>query len=77
MNGLFVILGLFSLIGVWMIVSPVGFITWFKSARPDLKGNPAIREMEDNPAAITFVKFLGAVFLSVTSVIFLAFAFAH
>lgn len=75
MNGdrvLLVILAIFVLVGVWMIVTPVGFIAWFKSARQDLRDNPNFMAMEDDPAAKSFVRFLGVLFIGVTVVSFVA-----
>jgi uncharacterized membrane protein len=80
MNGkgvLFFLLAMFALIGVWGIVSPVAFITWFKSARPDLRDKPNFMNMEDNPAVILFVRFFGTAVLAVVVVIFVAFVFAR
>jgi hypothetical protein len=65
-------LALFALIGVWMVARPVAFRTWFKSARPDLKDNPDLTDLEGNPAATSFVKFLGIFFICITFVAFLA-----
>jgi hypothetical protein len=70
-------LALFALIGVWMVARPVGFLTWFKSARSDLKNNPDFTDLEDNPAAKSFVKFLGILFICITFVAFLALAAAR
>jgi hypothetical protein len=67
-------LALFALIGVRMVVRPVGFLTWFKSARPDLKNNSDLTDLEVNPAATSFVKFLGILFICITFVAFLALA---
>ena len=63
---------LFTLIGVWMVARPVAFLFWFKSARPDLKNNTNLTDLEGNPTATSFVKFLGILFICITFVAFLA-----
>jgi hypothetical protein len=67
-------LALFALIGAWMVARPVAFLTWLKSARPDLKNNQDLTDLEGNPAATSFVKFLGILSICITFVAFLALA---
>jgi hypothetical protein len=71
------LLALFALIGAWMLVYPVRFIAWFKSARPDLRYNTDFTDIEDNPEYKAFVKFLAIVFICGAVVCFIAFAIAR
>ena len=64
-------LALLALIGFWLVMSPVAFISWFKSARRDLRDKPSFTD--DNPAAISFVKFLGIFLIVVVAVALVAF----
>ena len=57
-----IMLGAFSLLGVWAIVDPSGIIGWVKQARPELD--------DYDPSAHAVVRFIGAWFIILPAVIF-------
>jgi hypothetical protein len=70
-----ILLATFALVGVWMVVSPADVVGWYWSARPDVRRNPDFTE--NNPAVISFVKFMGSLFIEITVLVFVTFMFAR
>jgi len=64
-----VVFALFVLLGVWAMVNPAGVIGWAKRAHPSLS--------ENDPAAQSVAKFIGAWFVGLSVLVFLVFVFAR
>jgi hypothetical protein len=66
---LLTLLGFFSLVGVWMFISPQQYVLWIKNARPSL------RLKEDDPRALATARFIGGCFVACSILFFVAFVF--
>ena len=62
-----VVLAACALLGVWAMVNPAGVIGWAKRAHPSLS--------EEDPEVQSVAKFIGACFVGMSILVFLAFAF--
>jgi len=67
--GLFLVLAMFSLVGVWAIVVPSAVFSWAKRAHPNISENDA--------KAQSVARFIGAGFVVFSTMIFVALLFAH
>jgi hypothetical protein len=66
-----ILLGFFSLVGVWMFISPEQYVLWIKNARPFLGLK------EDDPRALATARFIGGCFVACSILFFVAFLFAR
>ena len=64
-----ILLGFFSLVGVWMFISPEQYVLWIKNARPSLGLK------EDDPRALATARFMGGCFVACSILFFVAFVF--
>lgn len=64
-----ILLGFFSLVGVWMFISPEQHVLWVKNARPSLGLK------EDDPRALATARFIGSCFVAGSILFFVAFIF--
>jgi hypothetical protein len=61
-----VLFGVVTFIGLWVLINPKQYLVWIKSARPSLNLDT------NDPRALTTAKFIGACFVVVPILFFVA-----